>query len=76
MKRREEANSPKKRRGENKINKEKDPMDLIKKKIERQMIENRMEKKIDSKVYYSQDRYLTKTTMDKKLLHKCNWMIL
>lgn len=40
-----------KKRGENRVKKEKDPMDAIKKKIEMKMLENKMEKKIDNKVY-------------------------
>lgn len=40
----------KKKRGDNRIKREKDPMDAIKKKIERQMIENKMEKRVDSKI--------------------------
>lgn len=51
-----EASQSGKKRGEHRVKKEKDPMDAIKKKIEMKMLENKMEKKIDSKVYYSQDK--------------------
>lgn len=47
----EEAKLLNKKRGENKVKKQVDPMDAIKKKIEMKMLENKMEKKIDNKVY-------------------------
>lgn len=50
LRKEEEANLFKKKRGDNRIKMEKDPMDAIKKKIERQMIENKMEKRVDSKI--------------------------